>query len=84
MAGALVFLATAPVLKAWSRRNERRADEFALALTRLPAAFVSAMRRLSAQNLAEERPSRPALWFFHTHPPIDERIESARRFESMS
>jgi STE24 endopeptidase len=72
------------VLKAWSRRNERRADEFALALTRLPAAFVSAMRRLSAQNLAEERPSRPALWFFHTHPPIDERIESARRFESMS
>jgi len=84
VAGALVYLATGPALKAWSRRNERRADEFALAMTRQPSAFVTAMRRLSTQNLAEARPSRPALWFFHTHPPIEERIATARRFESIS
>jgi STE24 endopeptidase len=80
VAGGLTSLVTAPVLNAWSRRNERRADDFALALTGRPEAFMSAMRRMSMQNLAEERPSRAALWFFHTHPPIDQRIETARRY----
>jgi STE24 endopeptidase len=80
-AGLLVALATGPILNAWSRRNERRADAFALALTARPAAFRSVMRRMAAQNLAEERPSRAALWFFHTHPPVEQRIDQARRFE---
>ena len=40
------------------------------------------MRRLGAQNLAEERPSAAVLWFFHTHPTIDERIAAAREFKS--
>jgi Zn-dependent protease with chaperone function len=39
------------------------------------------MRRLAAQNLAEHRPSTLALWMFHSHPPIEERIEAARGFE---
>ena len=43
-------------------------------------AFISAMRRLAAQNLAEEDPSRAVLWLFHTHPPIAERIDTASRF----
>jgi STE24 endopeptidase len=79
--GSLTSLAARPLLQAMSRRNERRADEFALALTRQPAAFVSATRRLAAQNLAEERPSRTALWFFHTHPTLDERLETAKRYQ---
>jgi STE24 endopeptidase len=80
-AGA-VSLAATPLTNAFSRRNERRADRYALALTRQPAAFISAMRRLAAQNLAEERPSRAVLWFFHTHPPIDQRIEAARSYKA--
>lgn len=79
--GGVMSLAARPLLQALSRRNERRADDFALTLTGQSAAFVSAMRRLATQNLAEERPSRTALWFFHTHPPLDERLESARRHE---
>jgi STE24 endopeptidase len=79
--GALLSLAVSPALNAFSRRNERRADEFALTLTGQPSAFMTAMRRLATQNLAEERPSRTALWWFHTHPPLDERIETARQFE---
>jgi STE24 endopeptidase len=78
-AGAVSLLLT-PIGNAWSRHNERRADRFALALTHRPAAFISAMRRLGAQNLAEENPSTPVLWFFHTHPTIDERIAAARTF----
>lgn len=80
-AGAVSLLLT-PIGNAWSRHNERRADRFALALTRRPAAFISAMRRLGAQNLAEENPSTPVLWFFHTHPTIDERIAAAKEFRA--
>lgn len=76
-AGAVMFLAT-PLVNAFSRANERRADAFALQCTGGGAAFVSAMRRLGAQNLAEEEPSRLAVWLFHTHPPIEERIAAAR------
>jgi STE24 endopeptidase len=80
-AAALLAAAAHPVLNAISRRRERRADEFALTLTGQPSAFMTAMRRLAAQNLAEERPSHTALWLFHTHPPLDQRIEIARRFQ---
>jgi Zn-dependent protease with chaperone function len=75
-----VSLLAGPILKAMSRRNERRADAFALSLTGRPDAFVSAMRRLGAQNLAEEQPSRSALWLFHTHPALRERVDAAREF----
>jgi Zn-dependent protease with chaperone function len=35
------------------------------------------MRRLGARNLAEASPSLLTRLFFHTHPPIDERIARA-------
>ena len=78
LAGGAVSLLLAPLSNAWSRHNERRADRFALRLTDRPEAFVSAMKRLGSQNLAEERPSRLVYWFFHTHPTMDERIGGAR------
>jgi STE24 endopeptidase len=78
-AGA-VSLLTLPVAHAMSRANERSADRFALELTRNPSAFVSAIRRLGAQNLAEEHPSKLVQWLFHSHPPIFERITAAQTF----
>jgi Zn-dependent protease with chaperone function len=78
LAAGAASLLLAPLTSAWSRHNERRADRFALALTGRTAAFVSAMKRLGAQNLAEERPSRLVFWFFHTHPTIEERIARAQ------
>ena len=83
LAASGVSLALTPVATAWSRYNERRADEFALTLTGRPGAFISAMRRLGAQNLAEAAPSALVLWFFHTHPTIDERVAAARKFETV-
>jgi STE24 endopeptidase len=82
LAGGIVTLLTTPLVNALSRRNEHRADRFALELTERPDAFVSAMRRLAAQNLAEARPSTTALWLFHTHPPFEQRIQAARTFVS--
>jgi STE24 endopeptidase len=84
LAAGAVSLAATPCVNALSRWNERRADRYALALTRQPGAFISAMKRLAAQNLAEEHPSRAVLWLFHTHPPIEQRIEAARIFQDQA
>ena len=75
----VVSVAVTPVLHAISRLNERRADRFALALTQHRDPFIAAMKRLGSQNLSEENPSRLAVWLFHTHPPIEDRIAAARR-----
>lgn len=77
-----VSIALTPFVNALSRRHEHRADEYALRLTQRPEAFVSAMRRLGAQNLAEPHPSRVALWMFHSHPPIEQRVARAKLYEA--
>ena len=78
LAGGAVSLALKPVVNALSRAHERRADRYALETTRNSAAFISAMRRLAATNLAEERPSRLVELLFHTHPSATARIEAAK------
>jgi STE24 endopeptidase len=78
LAGGAVSIALLPFFNGLSRRHERRADRYALDLTRNASAFVSAMKRLGAQNLAEERPSRVVEILFHSHPPIAARIEAAQ------
>ena len=82
LAAGAVSMVMMPVAHAMSRAHERSADRFALALTRNPGAFISAMRRLGAQNLAEEHPSAIVQWLFYSHPPIRERIASAQAFSS--
>jgi STE24 endopeptidase len=77
--GAWTFLLL-PVVNAISRAQERAADHYALTTTRNVDAFVTAMKRLSQQNLAEEYPSPLVRWLFYSHPPIRERIEAARAF----
>lgn len=67
-----------PLLNAVSRWRERRADQFALDMTRNPTAFISAMKRLGASNVAEEDPPTFARLFFYTHPPLGDRLAFAR------
>ena len=81
LAGGAVALLATPATNLLSRHHERRADRYALALTQRPGAFVSAVRRLGAQNLAESNPSPLVLWLFHSHPPVEQRIAAARAFE---
>ena len=82
LAAGAVSLVMVPVAHAMSRAFERSADRFALDLTRNPGAFISAMRRLGAQNLAEEHPSRLVQWLFYSHPPIRDRIAAAQAFKA--
>jgi STE24 endopeptidase len=78
LAAGTASVVTAPLVLALSRRHERRADRFALDLTRKADAFISAMRRLGDQNLADAAPTRAVEWLFHSHPPLQERITAAR------
>jgi STE24 endopeptidase len=80
LAASGVSLVTIPAAHAMSRAFERNADAFALNLTGNPAAFVSAMRRLGEQNLAEDDPSRLVQWLFYSHPPVRARIAAAQQF----
>lgn len=78
LVGGGCSLLLTPLSHALSRAHERRADRYALDMTRQPDAFISAMRRLGQQNLAEEFPSTVVRWLFYSHPPIRERVEAAR------
>jgi STE24 endopeptidase len=80
LVGGAWSLVVMPLVNAQSRSQERAADRYALATTRNVDAFVSAMKRLSQQNLAEEHPSQLVRWLFYSHPPIHERIAAARAF----
>ena len=82
LAAALLVMAliTMPTTNAFSRALERQADHFALQLTRKPDAFISAMRRLAVQNLADTAPSPVVEALLYGHPSISRRIAAAERF----
>ena len=71
-----------PLQNAFSRRLERQADRFSLALTRQPQPFISMMRKLGEQNLADPNPPPWIEWWCYDHPAIPRRIAFAQRWSS--
>lgn len=84
---ALVFsglgLISLPLSNAWSRWRERMADNYALTITQKPEAFISAMTRLANQNLADVDPEAWVVFLLHSHPPLNQRIEAAKKWAGM-
>src|SRR5213593_1963848 len=74
----VLSLAALPLGNGFSRRIERQADDFALAVTGNPGAFIAAMERLGELNLAERRPSRLKELVLYSHPALERRIARAR------
>lgn len=71
-------LVALPAGNAWSRRVERQADDFALRTTGNAPAFIAAMERLSALNLAERDPHPVEEFLLYSHPSIGRRMRRAR------
>jgi STE24 endopeptidase len=69
--------AVTPLVNAYSRARERRADDVALALSGRSSAFVSAMERLATLNLAHRDPHPVVVALLYSHPSIRRRIERA-------
>jgi STE24 endopeptidase len=77
--GACLEAVLAPLGAALSRRWERQADDFSLALTRDAKTFESTHRRLALANLSDLAPPRVLYLAWFTHPTPPERIMRARR-----
>ncbi len=81
MVGSLLIL---PAINGYSRGREHAADVFALEATGRPEDFISAMRSLGEQNLAEEDPNAIMEFVFHSHPSLGRRIRFAERWVQRS
>ena len=77
---AAFTLILSPLANAYSRRVEESADNYALAATANPEAFVSMLTRLTDQNLSESQPSKWVELLFYDHPTYFRRLELARLY----
>jgi STE24 endopeptidase len=80
---AVVNLLLSPITTSYGRRIETEADGYALELTSDPTAFISAIARLTDQNLAEAEPNRWVELLLHDHPSYRSRLAYARRFAEL-
>ncbi len=71
-------LITSPIQNAFTRKLETDADKYALKLTKLNKAFISAMEKLTEQNLSDPEPSRFIEIMLYDHPPVAKRIKLAK------
>ncbi len=72
-------LLTMPLMNAYSRWREQRADEYALQLTHKGEAYASALTRLANQNLSEIEPEPWIEFLLYSHPSLGKRIKHARQ-----
>lgn len=79
---SLYGLLIMPLENGFSRWRERMADEYALQSTGKNEAFASGFTRLANQNLGELDPEKWVVFLFHSHPPLGERIEMAKNWQS--
>jgi Zn-dependent protease with chaperone function len=78
LCAGLAQVAAGIALGWYSRRRERAADAFGVALVGDGEPFARALEHLCASNLAELRPPRSEQWLGASHPAPYERIERAR------
>ena len=74
----LLFLFGNPAEKAFSRYQEHEADRSGLELTHLNDATARMFIRLAQKNYEDPDPPWLAVLWFHSHPPLRERVEYAR------
>jgi STE24 endopeptidase len=74
----VVNLTLMPLMNGYSRRRERAADAFALKALETRDVFISCMKKLGEQNLADPSPPAWYEWLFYDHPSIGKRIEMAK------
>jgi STE24 endopeptidase len=73
-------LLTGPLLAFFTRRIESQADLYSLKLTDNPGAFISAMSKLTDQNLSEAEPPRWVEVLLDDHPSYRQRVDMARKY----
>lgn len=77
--GGIVSLFLKPFMNSFSRRNEREADRTSFELTKNAGSAVSALVKLSKDNLSNLYPHPLYVSLYYSHPPILERIRYIRK-----
>ena len=72
-----VKLVLSVLFNAFSRHNEREADQFALDTTDSPEEFAEALKKLSRDNLSNLTPHPLTVFLHYSHPPVLERVRRA-------
>jgi len=78
VAASLLMFPLTPLFSAWSRRDEREADQFAVELHGAPLELAGALAKLGTENLANLHPHPLYAAFYYSHPPLTERIGGLR------
>ncbi len=81
---APIGMVTGIIDKAISRKHEFQADEYAVKSYGHPEAMISALKKLSVDNLSNLRPHPFMVILEYSHPPVLERIRAIRKLESVN
>jgi len=65
--------------KILSRKHEYEADSYAVGTYRKPESMISALKKLTVDNLSNLTPHPLKVFLSYSHPPVLERIDSIRR-----
>jgi STE24 endopeptidase len=79
--GGIISLPFTPVSSFISRRFEREADVFAFSLSGNKEAMISALIKLSKDNLSNLHPHPLYAGFYYSHPPMVQRIEQIKNLK---
>ncbi|MDG2487226.1 MAG: M48 family metallopeptidase [Roseibacillus sp.] len=71
-------------LNAWSRKHEFEADAYAAGAQRTPEHLITALKKLSADNLSNLTPHRFRVLLDYSHPPVLVRIHTLRKIPPAS
>lgn len=71
---SLIALIITPISNIISRRFEYEADQYAVESTQKHDAFISALEKLTEQNLGDSEPHPLVEWLFYSHPSLYKRI----------
>ena len=69
------------IMNVVSRKNEYAADSFA-GINFNPEALISALKKLSVNNLSNLRPHPVYVFFYHSHPPLLKRLYALNKFRN--
>lgn len=72
------------ILSVWSRKNEYEADAFAADATGDTGNLISALKKLSKDNLANLTPHPFYVFILYSHPPMLERIAALKKLRPAS
>ena len=78
--GSIISFPFTPLSSYFSRKHEREADQMSVNLTGSPDGLISAMIKLSKDNLSNLHPHPLYAKLYYSHPPIVERLN---RLEQM-